>query len=411
MSSREIVACRACQSRGLSGVFDLGLQALTGVFPLSPEEQVIRGPVRLRWCKDCQLVQLGDDYEPADMYGSNYGYESSLNGSMVAHLQNKVTQLERTFPLSAGDHVIDIGSNDATLLKAYSVQGLVRIGIDPVGPKFKEKYTGGLHLLPTFFSADSYFEKFAVRAKMITSIAMFYDLPDPLEFLASVVRVLDDDGIWHFEQSYLPSMLRTNSFDTVCHEHVEYYSLKVVRGLLDRVGLEIIDVQLNSVNGGSFAVTAAKKEAAYKPNKVVIDWLLKEERKLGLDTPKPYLQFAERSAKLKESLVSLVRNLTSDGYTVAGYGASTKGNVTLQYCGFGPDDIVYLAEVNSYKFGRFSPGTGIPIVSEEVISERKPDYLLMLPWHFREGLLKKESEFLKSGGKFIIPFPYVEIVA
>lgn len=411
MGSKEISACRACESENLIGVFDLGRQALTGVFPGHPDEHVTEGPLRLKWCKNCQLLQLGDDYDPAEMYGDNYGYQSSLNGSMISHLESKVQRLEENFPLSAGDHVIDIGSNDATLLRAYSTEGLVRIGIDPVGPKFLDQYVDGIQLLPSFFSAESYFDQFDKRAKLVTSVAMFYDLPDPLGFVASIAEVLEDEGIWHFEQSYLPSMLRTNSFDTVCHEHVEYYSLRVVMGLLEKVGLEVIDVELNSVNGGSFAVTAAKTGSSYKPNQVIIDWLLQEEQKLGLDTARPYLEFASRSEGLRDSLVTLVRNLTSEGLTVAGYGASTKGNVTLQYCGFGPDDIAFLAEVNSYKFGRFSPGTKIPIVSESEIPARKPDYLLMLPWHFREGLIKKENDYLLGGGKFIIPFPHVEIVA
>ena len=411
MSSKEIYACRACESQSLMEVFDLGRQALTGVFPGRVDEQVTEGPLRLKWCEHCHLLQLGDDYDPAEMYGDNYGYQSSLNGSMISHLKAKVLRLEGDFPLASGDHVLDIGSNDATLLRAYSAEGLVRIGIDPVGPKFQDQYTDGIHLVPKFFNAESYFDQFDRKAKIITSIAMFYDLPDPLGFVASIAEVLEDDGIWHFEQSYLPSMLRTNSFDTVCHEHVEYYSLGVVIRLLEKVGLKVIDVELNSVNGGSFAVTAAKSRARHQSKQVIIDWLLDEEKKLGLDTPRPYLEFASRSESLRDSLISLVKNLNSAGFMVGGYGASTKGNVTLQYCGFGPEDLAFLAEVNSYKFGRFSPGSRIPIVPESETLSRKPDYLLMLPWHFRDGLIKKESKFLLNGGKFIIPFPYVEIVA
>lgn len=411
VSSNEIYECRACGSEDLVGVFDLGQQALTGVFPLNEDDHVTDGPLRLKWCENCQLLQLGDNYDLGEMYGDNYGYQSSLNGSMVRHLETKVRRLEKNFPLSAGDHVIDIGSNDATLLKAYSADGLVKVGIDPVGSKFYDQYIDDIQLIPSFFSAESYFNQFDKKVKIITSVAMFYDLPNPIEFVSSIAEVLDDEGIWHFEQSYLPSMLRTNSFDTVCHEHVEYYSLRVVIGLLEKVGLRVIDVELNSVNGGSFAVTAAKAGSSYKANQVIINWLLQEEKNLALDTPRVYLEFASRCMSLRNSLVSLVENLTSEGLTIAGYGASTKGNVTLQYCGFGPDDISFLAEVNSYKFGRFSPGTKIPIVPENEISDRKPDYLLMLPWHFRDGLIKKESDYLLSGGKFIIPFPQVEIVA
>jgi len=411
LTAAEIFSCRACGSKRLNQVLDLGSQVLTGVFPTSPAELVTEGPLRLKWCESCELLQLGDDFDPAEMYGENYGYESSLNNSMIAHLKAKVEKIERQSPLEPGDVVIDIGSNDATLLRSYASKEVVRVGIDPIGIKFQDKYVDGVTLIPDFFSSEKYFSHFGKKARVITSIAMFYDLPDPLSFVRSISEALGDEGVWHFEQSYLPSMLRMNSYDTVCHEHVEYYSLKVVQGMLARWGLRVIDVELNSVNGGSFAVTAAKQGSHHSPNHVVINWLLEEEKKLELDTPQPYLDFAERTEHLRESLVSLVRGLNAEGFTVAGYGASTKGNVTLQYCGFGPSDLKFLAEVNSYKFGRYSPGSHIPIVSEEESRSQKPDYLLMLPWHFRDGLIRKEKDYLMRGGKFIIPFPYVEIVA
>lgn len=411
MTSSPAVECRICKSPRLQEVLNLGNQTLTGVFPSAPEEEVTEGPLRLKWCENCHLLQLGDNYPPGEMYGENYGYRSALNKSMVRHLERKASAIERQFPLEPGDHVVDIGSNDATFLKSLSSEGIVRIGIDPVGKKFADCYVDGLQLIPDFFHPDTYLDAFGTKARLVTSIAMFYDVPDPSVFVDGIFQILADDGVWHFEQSYLPSMLRTNSFDTVCHEHLEYYSLSVIVKLLEKAGLRILDVDLNSVNGGSFAVTAAKADSPHSENTAVINWLLREEEKLLLHTPEPYLRFAERSADLRDSLRSLVHSLNLSGYTIAGYGASTKGNVTLQYCGFTAADLSFLAEVNDFKFGKFSPGSLIPILSEQELKHRAPDFLLMLPWHFREGLLSKESEYLLKGGKFIIPFPYVEIVS
>ena len=240
---------------------------------------------------------------------------------------------------------------------------------------------------------------------------MFYDLESPIDFARQIESVLAHDGIWHFEQSYMPSMLRTNSYDTICHEHLEYYSLGVVRKILDESGLKIVDVVMNSVNGGSFAVTAAKKDnAGIRQNHAVIDWLLDQEDRMGLNTPRPYREFEERVFRHREDLTRLIRSLNADGKKILGYGASTKGNVTLQFCGLNKEDIPAIAEVNVEKFGCFTPGTHIPIVSEEEARAMKPDYFLVLPWHFKEGILRREKEFLANGGRMIFPFPEIEIV-
>jgi hypothetical protein len=209
----------------------------------------------------------------------------------------------------------------------------------------------------------------------------------------------------------MPSMLRTNSYDTICHEHLEYYSLGVVRQVLDAAGLQLIDVVTNGVNGGSFAVTAAHRaNRALRPNHTVIDWLLEQEDRMGLNTPRPYRDFEERVFRHRQDLVRLLRALVADGKTVLGYGASTKGNVLLQFCGLSPADIPAIADVNPDKFGCFTPGTHIPIVSESEARAMRPDYFLVLPWHFREGIVRREKDFLKHGGKLIFPFPEIEIV-
>src|SRR5439155_17471383 len=271
-------------------------------------------------------------------------------------------------------------------------------------------YTADIRLVPDFFSSENFGKASSKKAKIVTSIAMFYDLDDPVDFARQIADVLDDDGIWHFEQSYMPSMLRTNSYDTICHEHLEFYSFKVVSGILERAGLRVVDVELNAVNGGSFAVTACKRQAPYKSNLPVIDWIRNQESVMGLDTLKPYQDFERRVFEHRASLTQLIESLVADGKRILGYGASTKGNVLLQFCGLTTKHIACIAEVNEDKFGSFTPGTNIPIVSEREARAMEPDYFLVLPWHFKNSILEREKEYLAKGGKLIFPMPEIEII-
>lgn len=408
---KEIRQCRVGKSENLVSVLNLGFQALTGIFPKSVDEQVTKGPLELVWSPDSGLLQLKHSYEPSEMYGDNYGYRSGLNQSMVAHLTNKVHNLERLAEPKSGDVVLDIGSNDATTLKAYSVAGLKRVGIDPTGRKFAEYYPADVKLVPDFFSAKAYHSVMSQPAKIVTSVAMFYDLEDPIQFAREIESVLANDGIWHFEQSYMPSMLRTNSYDTICHEHIEYYSLGVVAKILEAANLKLVDVAMNNINGGSFAVTAAKvSNTSRKVNRPVINWLLEQEERMGLNTPKPFRDFEEHVFRHRDDLTRLIRSLNADGKKILGYGASTKGNVLLQFCGLTAADIPAIAEVNPEKYGCVTPGSHIPIVSEADAKAMKPDYFLVLPWHFKDGIIRREKEFLSSGGNMIFPFPEIEII-
>lgn len=407
---KPLERCRVSGSRNLISVLNLGHQDLTGVFPRSSTDPVTNGPLELVWCPESGLLQLAHSYDPGEMYGENYGYRSGLNQSMVRHLTAKMRGLERRAGLSAGDAVLDIGSNDATSLKAYETPSLIRMGIDPTGAKFKEFYPDDILLVPDFFSARAFASLGKPRPKIVTSIAMFYDLEDPIAFARDIATVLHPEGLWHFEQSYMPAMLRTVSYDTVCHEHLEYYSLGVVQRILDAADLKVVDVQMNGVNGGSFAVTAAHKGSARTPNTPVIEWLLGQEERMGLDTVRPFREFEDRVFRHRADLVRLLKTLAGDGKKVFGYGASTKGNVTLQFCGITTAEIPLIADVNVEKFGRVTPGTNIPIVSEAEARALQPDYFLVLPWHFKEGILQREQAFIDRGGKFIFPFPEIEII-
>jgi hypothetical protein len=408
---KEITKCRIAGSSDLITVLSLGEQYLTGVFPSNKNERITKGPLELVWSPTSQLLQLKHSYDLGEMYGDNYGYRSGLNQSMVSHLTNKIQHLEKRVELSSGDCVIDIGSNDATSLKAYTTKGIKRIGVDPTGLKFKEYYTDDITLIPDFFpSAEVKNKVGSSKVKIITSIAMFYDLEDPIAFARSIHENLDKNGLWHFEQSYMPSMLRLNSYDTICHEHIEFYTLYNIKYILDRADMKIIDVQMNGINGGSFAVTAARIDSTLKANDVLINWLFEQEIKMGLDTPKPFRDFEDRVFKHRESLKTLIESLSFDGKKILGYGASTKGNVLLQFCNFTNENVLAVADVNPLKYGCFTPGTNIPIVSEQDALKMKPDYYLVLPWHFKDGIVRREQEFLKNGGKLIFPFPEIEII-
>ena len=257
---KKIEACRISGSTNLLPVLNLGEQALTGVFPASAQQHVETAPLELVWSPDSGLVQLAHSFEPDEMFGDNYGYRSGLNQSMVSHLTTKVAYLERMVQPVAGDVILDIGSNDATTLKAYRTGGLQRIGIDPTARKFQSFYPDDIQLLADFFSAEAYRSlKKDQKARIVTSIAMFYDLDQPIEFARQIESILADDGVWHLEQSYLPAMLKANSYDTICHEHLEYYSLHAIQKIMDAAQLRIVDVTQNDINGGSFAITVARQ--------------------------------------------------------------------------------------------------------------------------------------------------------
>jgi hypothetical protein len=415
--TKSISKCRICGNDNLVSVLNLGEQALTGVFPKSKHDKVTLGPLELVKChkKDstqnvCGLLQLKHTYDFDEIYGLNYGYRSGLNQSMVAHLKAIVQKIESQVPLKEGDLIIDIGSNDSTLLSSYnSNAGYKLIGIDPTGVKFKKYYPSHVTLIPDFFSSTVLKKHSAKKAKVITSISMFYDLEAPMDFMKQIHEIIADDGIWVFEQSYLPLMLSTNSYDTVCHEHLEYYGFKQVQWMAERIGFKIIDVELNDVNGGSFRVTVSKSSSSLVVNNKAINKLLEEENALGLDTLEPFKKFVERINDQKQNIQKLIRQINEKGQKVFGYGASTKGNVLLQYCGFTSKEIPFIAEVNEDKFGSFTPFSYIPIISEIEARKMKPDYFLVLPWHFRKGILKKEQEYINSGGKFIFPLPNIEL--
>jgi len=415
MLYRKIQSCRLCGNHNLTPIVDLGNMALTGVFPRH-YEKVEKGPLRLVRCnnsksgKHCGLLQLQHNYNLETLYGDNYGYRSGLNSSMVRHLASIVTHINKYTRLSTGDLVIDIGSNDSTLLQQYKKPKLQLLGVDPTVKKFQKYYPSHIEAIANFFNAAIIKKHTIKKAKIVTSIAMLYDLEEPVKFAQDIYDTLADDGIWVFEQNYMPMMIKNCAYDTICHEHLEYYALSQIIWMLKQCGMKIIDVKINDTNGGSLFVIAAKNKSLKKEATKKIDAILHGESQMRLNQMSIYRSFAANMQKHKKSMRTFLQRAKRDGKVVYGLGASTRGNVLLQHCGITPADIPFIAEVNEYKFGRYTPGSGIPIISQQEARTHKPDYFFVLPWHFRKSICTRERAYLNGGGHLVFPLPKLNVL-
>ena len=412
---KKISSCRVCGSKKLSTVLFLGDQYVSN-FVEGKENNSLKVPLELILCdsKECSLLQLRHSTSTTVLY-RNYWYKSGVNKTMRDALAEIAEKAEKIVGLKTGDLVLDIGCNDGTLLRSYKKNGLKLVGFDPAKNLLEFSTVGTTKIFNDFFNAKTFIEEFGeVKAKAITSIAMFYDLDDPNSFVADVVACLDAEGVWLIQMSYLPLMLEKNAFDNICHEHLEYYSLASLKNLLKRHDLEIFDAELNDVNGGSFIVyvkhKSSKKLKISKEAKSRIAQLEKNEKKLRLSEKKTYQDFAKRVNGLKKMAVDFISGEVDAGKIVYVYGASTKGNTLLQFYGLDNRLIKFAAERNPDKFGKKTVGTLIPIISEEQARRENPDYFLVLPWHFVKEFVFREADYLKNRGKFIVPLPEFRII-
>jgi GDP-mannose 4,6-dehydratase len=401
---------------------DFGHHCLSGRFPNELEPNPPSEALALVKCDDvantqnCGLVQLKHTVSPDELYmQQSYGYRSGLNKTMTSHLGELVQEVCSRLVLLKNDFVLDIGSNDATLLKSYDKRTpLTKVGVDPGAAQFAQYYDQECKLICGFFSAEIFRKAygFSPKVRIITSISMFYDLPDPLAFAKDVQQLLAPDGVWVSEQSYIVTMLQSNSMDTICHEHLEYYALKQFDFIAEQAGLKIVDASLNACNGGSIRLTFAQKyNTAVKTNQLGIDAIRKLESSMQLNTLQPYANFERNCGLVKRNLVTFITSQRLIGKTIYLYGASTKGNTLLQYCGLDNSVIRAAAERNPDKYGRRTPKTNIPIISEAEMRLANPDFLLVLPWHFKSEFLEREQSYLNQGGQFIFPLPNVSIVS
>ena len=394
--------CRICNECDFTEVINLGEQGLASCFPTKNDSDPSVVQLVLVRCNNdkCNLVQLKHTVPNSDMYEQPYGYRSGINKTMTEHLQGFVRKIESIVDLNDGDSVLDIGSNDATFLKSYKAK-LRKFGVDPTGTQFKEYYTDDITLMPTYFKAGLVEDKM----KVITSISMFYDLPDPVQFAKDVKSSLCDDGIWVMEQSYLPMMLKFNSFDTICHEHLEYYSLKQILYICELSNLQVFDVDFNPCNGGSFRVFITHPGGKYPINNDEISRIIEDEKSLNLDS---FVDFNKRCDEIKQKFMQTLKQFDKDEVYL--YGASTKGNTLLQHWGVDNTLIKAAAERNPRKYGCRTPITNIPIVSEDEMRADKPKCLVVLPWHFKSEFIEREKKYIDEGGTMIFPLPEFTIV-
>ena len=411
------LTCRVCGSHALTPVIDLGMQHLQGSFwkPGKQTPPLRKIPCTLVRCdptrdeKACGLLQMAHSVPPEILY-SAYWYRSGTNATMRNHLASLALEAVSMVNVP-GATVLDIGCNDGTLLKAYPAS-FKKFGIDPsdVAGEVDGQITVVQDLFP---SVELDMRMQGRKADIVTSIAMFYDLESPVEFAKAIRNVLAPDGIWILEMSYMPKMLSMNSYDTICHEHLEYYSFTVIEKIMAQADLKIVRMAQNDINGGSLrcyvtqSASLAHKRETWQSE---IRQMRQEEFDLELDTDKPYRSFQDRINVHREKLLDLLKRLRAEGKRIHIYGASTKGNTILQWCGIDQRIIDCAAERNPDKFGARTLGTDIPIVSEEESRAQKPDYYLVLPWHFAEEFIEREKAALEAGTGFIFPLPEIRIV-
>ncbi len=422
MRIKKINKCRFCKSKDLKKILSLGYQNLQGYFKDKNkinEDKFMKQKflTELVKCdtqknkKACGLLQLSVSV-PSDILYKKYFYRSGINSTMKNHLKNLASKIDKFFKNKKQVSILDIGCNDGTLLNFFPKKYL-KYGIDP-SDSFPSSGIKNIKYINDFFPSPKLIRKSGKKKfDVITSIAMFYDLEDPSSFVKNINNFLNKDGLWIFEVSYMPKMLKLNSFDTICHEHLEYYSLDVINKILLKNDMKLAKIELNNSNGGSIRCFVVKKNCSSyhrKNNIIKINNLLKTEKKLKLNTNDPYIKFASNIDDIKKKLVKLITKLKSKNKTIHVYGASTKGNTILQYCKINNKLIKYAADRNLEKDGLKTLGSNISIISENKSRAMKPDYYLALPWHFKKEFIKREKKFMRYGGKFIFPLPKLEII-
>jgi hypothetical protein len=406
----ERTNCRGCQARAWTPLFSLGNLALCNQFTV-PGEEAVRAPLDLLLCDPihggCGLVQLRHTTRSDLMY-TEYWAKSGVSGTMRRHLAELVARAEEVAGVKPGDVVLDIGCNDGTTLRAYRTPGITRVGFEPNQLR-EEAREGTTLVIPELFNAGAFASAFGrTRAQVITSLAMFYDVDDPCTFIEGVRACLAPEGVWIIEMHYLPAMLAANGFDAIVHEHVTYYSLQVLTALLGRHGMEVFDLELNAMNGGSFRVYVRHARAAVGHSAAASLRVRRRERAeeaRGMRQAAVYGRFWRRITRLKQQAQDAIGAAADSGRRVLVYGASTKGNALLQFFELDHRLIALAGDINREKWGRRTPGTGIPIVSPEELARARPDYLLVLIWHLLAEVRQQWDGYLADGGRLLVPLP------
>ncbi len=404
----KLKKCRICKKTNLKKLFSLGNMCFTGKFP-TKNKKIQKKPITLVICKNCELVQLGHNFDLKYLYGPDYGYRTGINKTMLSHVCRVAKNLSKKAKVKKNDFVLDIASNDGSLLNFYK-KDIKTFGIDPILEKYKEEYKNINFKIADFFSANKIIKLTNKKFKIITALSVFYDAADPNKFMKDVKKLLSKDGIFLLEFADLASIIQNKMFDTICHEHLEYYSTKVIINLCKQNNLKVFDIKKNDINGASKQFYICHKNSIYKTNKKIINGILEDEKKLKLSKEKTFKNFINSINKSKNKLYKFLKQKTKLGKKVHGYGASTKGNVLLQYYNINNKMVEFIAERNKKKYNLYTPGTKIKIISEALSRFYKPDYYLVLPWHFKKEILLREKEIRRKGTKFIFPLPSLKII-
>lgn len=405
------ISCRSCGNGPLNPVLDLGLQPLANnlLLPEHLGQPEPRFPLELLVCRRCWLMQIGELVPPVKLF-SEYLYFSSFSDLMLSHARAAAERYIGEFGLGPGSRVVEIASNDGYLLKNFVQAGIPALGIEPAANVAKAAQALGIETLVEFFGrglAERLSDE-GRQADLILGNNVFAHAPDINDFVAGLARLVKSGGRIVLEFPYALDFLEKHEFDTVYHEHVFYFSLLPLVPLFERHGLEIFDVERIPIHGGSLRLFAA--HAGAQPRRPSVASLLELERRRGLDSVGPYEGFAARVHSLRDQLVARLRELKSQGKRIAAYGASAKGSTLLNFFGIDSGLLEFVADRSTYKQGRLTPGTHLPIVPAEALAERMPDYTLLLTWNFAEEILRQQSEYRRRGGRFIVPIPEVVIV-
>lgn len=408
----KIKNCRICKSDKLFPFLDLGAMPVPNGF-LKKEalnEDEPRYPLATCVCESCWLVQLTHVIPPEQMF-SNYLYIPSTSSTMLDHFNTLALKVIERFRPRVDDLIIDIGSNDGTLLNFFRKRGLSVLGIDPANNLAQLARMKGVNTINSLFTASLAKEMASkgVRPKVITATNVIAHIHDIHDMCEGIKTLLAEEGVFVMEFPYLVDLLQSNEFDTIYHEHLSYFSLSPLISLFDQHGLMIFDLFRSSVHGGSIRVFVGRKNSIHKIS-IALEKQLEDEKNLNLDSRKPYQEFAERVAININQLSEVLRGIKAEGKRIIGYGASAKGNVLLNYGRISNDLIEYIVDSISYKQWMYTPGTHIPIYPEEKLEQDNPDYVLLMAWNFKDEILKKQAKFREAGGRFILPVPQVQII-
>ena len=406
----KIYKCRNCNKKKFINLFSLGKMSYTGKFPKNKNINIPKEEIKLIMCSNCKLVQISNNFSLSYMYNQDYGYRTGINQTMSNHVKNLVRKINKITRIKKSDIVLDIASNDGTLLNYYSPK-ITKIGVDPLIKKYRNNYKNVKYKYSTFFRKKLLSKKILnKKIKIITALSVFYDLKKPNIFLKEISNIINQNtGIFILEHADLLSIIKNNLFDTICHEHLAYYSVHIINDMCKKNNLRIFDLEKNNINGGSTRFYICHKFAQYQKNDRNIKDFLKTETKSKIDKQITYVRSYKKINTIKKKLRNLLLKIKKQGKEIHGYGASTKGNLLLQYFELRNDIISKIADRNPNKAGSYSPGLKIPIVTEEASRAEKPEYYLVLPWHFKEEIIQRERNMIRNKTKFIFPLPNLKI--